>query len=103
MNARGLTPDSPCTLLARAAAGAGEKPGKTKVKGAFDAKRNVPLVDLGTIRETLAYIRDDLARVPGLEQAAELIASALGELTTAERRRLPQSILDACRRPRRRH
>lgn len=83
--------------------GSGREAGETSVKGAFDAKRNVPLVDLGTIRETLAYIRDDLARVPGLEQAAELIASALGELKTAERRRLPQSILDACRRPRRRH
>jgi hypothetical protein len=73
------------------------------VKGPFDAKRNVPLVDLGTIRETLAYIRDDLARVPGLERAAELVGSALGELEAAERQRLPRSILDEYLRPRRRH
>jgi len=73
------------------------------VKGPFDAKRNVPLVDLGTIRETLAYIRDDLARVPGLEGAARLIASALDELSTAERRRVPTSIIDARLRPRNRH
>jgi hypothetical protein len=70
------------------------------VKGPFDAKRNVPLVDLGTIRETLAYIRDDLARVPGFEGAARLIASALDELSTAERRRVPRSILEARLRPR---
>ena len=68
-----------------------------------DAKRNVPLVDLGTIRETLAYIRDDLARVPGLERAAEMIGSALGELESAEGRRLPRSILLAYLRPRDRH
>jgi hypothetical protein len=73
------------------------------VKEPFDAKRNVPLVDLGTIRETLAYIRDDLARVPGLEGAAKLIASALDELSTAEHRRVPRSILEARLRPRNRH
>ena len=68
-----------------------------------DAKRNVPLVDLGTIRETLAYIRDDLARVPGLERAAEIVGSALAELGAAEDRRLPRSILVAYLRPRNRH
>jgi len=73
------------------------------VKRPFDAKRNVPLVDLGTIRETLAYIRDDLARVSGLEQAGELVGAALGELEAAERRRMPRSILEAYLRPRRRH
>jgi hypothetical protein len=73
------------------------------VKGPFDAKRNVPLVDLGTLRETLAYIRDDLARVPGLERTAEIVASALAELEAAEARRLPRSILEAHLRPRRRH
>jgi hypothetical protein len=61
------------------------------------------LVDLGTIRETLAYIRDDLARVPGLERASEVVGSALGELEAAESRRLPRSILESYLRPRRRH
>ena len=73
------------------------------MQGPFDAKRNVPLIDLGAVRETLAYIRDDLQRVPGLERAAELVASALGEIRAAERRRLPRSILDAWLMPRRRH
>jgi hypothetical protein len=73
------------------------------VQDSFDAKRDAPLVDLGTIRETLAYIRDDLARVPGLERAAEMIGSALGELEATEGRRLPRSILLAYLRPRNRH
>jgi hypothetical protein len=73
------------------------------VKGPFDAKRNVPLVDLGTLRETLAYIRDDLARVPGHERTAEIVAAALAELEAAEARQLPRSILEAHLRPRRRH
>jgi hypothetical protein len=73
------------------------------VQDSFDAKPNAPLVDLGTIRETLAYIRDDLARVPGLERAAEMIGSALAELETHEGRRLPRSILLAYLRPRNRH
>jgi hypothetical protein len=57
----------------------------------------VPLIDLGTVRDTLAYIRDDLQRVPGLECAAELIAAALAEIQAAERRRLapiPRSVLE---------
>ena len=57
------------------------------MQGPIDPKRNVPLIDLGTVRDTLAYIRDDLQRVPGLECAAELIASALAEVVAAERRR----------------
>jgi hypothetical protein len=73
------------------------------VKGPFDAKRNVPLVDLGTLKETLAYIRDDLARVPGLERSAEIVGSALAELEAAEARHMPRSILEAHLRPRRRH
>ena len=30
------------------------------VQGPIDPKRNAPLIDLGTVRDTLAYIRDDL-------------------------------------------
>jgi hypothetical protein len=52
------------------------------VQGSIDPKRNVPLIDLGTVRDTLAYIRDDLQRVHGLECAAELIAAALAEIQT---------------------
>jgi hypothetical protein len=64
------------------------------------------MIDLGTLRETLAYLRDDLQRVPGLQRAAELIDSALAEVDAAERRRLvpiPGSVLDMRLRARRRH
>ena len=54
----------------------------------FDAKRDVLLFDLGTVCSTLAYIRDDMQRVPGLERAAELIDEAVAELRAAEGRRL---------------
>jgi hypothetical protein len=66
----------------------------------------VPLIDLGTVRETLAYIRDDCQRVPGLERTAELLAAALAEVEAAERRRLapiPRSVLEARLLARRRH
>ena len=67
------------------------------MQGPIDPKRDVPLIDLGTVRDTLAYIRDDLQRVPGLECAAKLIASALAEVVAAEGRRLapiPRSVLE---------
>ena len=76
------------------------------MQGPFDPKRNVSLIDLGTVRDTLAFIRDDLQRVPALERAAELIGAALGEVRAAERRRLtpiPGSVLDTRLRPRRKH
>jgi hypothetical protein len=61
-------------------------------------KPSVPLVDFDTIRETLAYIRDDLHRVPGLEKAADRLTAALAEIAAAERRRLgpvAHSFIDA--------
>jgi len=73
------------------------------VKGPSDAKRNVPLVDLGTLKETLAYIRDDLQDLAGFERAAELVDSALKELKAADRSGLPRSIIEANLRPRHRH
>ena len=76
------------------------------MRGPFDPKRNVPLIDLGTVRETLAYIRDDLQRVAGLERAAELLGSALAEIAAADRRRLapiPRSILELQLLRRRKH
>jgi hypothetical protein len=59
-----------------------------------------------SVRETLTYLRDDLQRVPGLERAAELLASALAEVEAADRRRLapiPRSVLEARLLARRRH
>ena len=76
------------------------------MRGPFDPKRNAPLIDLGTMREMLAYIRDDLARVPALERAAELIGAALAEVEAAESRRLapiPRSVLELRLRPRCKH
>ena len=74
--------------------------------GPFDPKRNMPLPDLGTVRDMLTCIRDDLQRVPALERAADLIGAALAELQAAERRRLapiPRSILDSRLSPSRKH
>ena len=76
------------------------------MQGPFDPRRNVPLIDLGTVREMLACIRDDLQRVPELERAAEALGAALAEIEAAQRRRLasvPRSILDTRRPARRRH
>ena len=75
------------------------------MQGSFDRKRNIPTIDLATIRETLAYIRDDLQRLPALEGAAKLLMAALAEIAAAERRQLaslPRSVIEARWLPRRR-
>jgi hypothetical protein len=51
-------------------------------------KPAIPLVNLDTVRETLTYIRDDIRRVPGLEEAADRLTAALVELADYESRRL---------------
>jgi len=68
-------------------------------------RTHVPLIDLGTIRDTLVYIRDDMKRVPGYERAAEALTATLSEIAVAERRRLapPSSMLDARALPWRKH
>ena len=74
--------------------------------GVFDPKRNSPLFDLETVRNTLTYIRDDMQRVPALERTAEHIAAALAEPRAAERRRLapiPHCILKINSALRRKH
>jgi hypothetical protein len=42
-------------------------------------------LDLSTVRETLAYVHDDMRRAPGLERAAAALAAALAEIELAER------------------
>jgi len=72
----------------------------------IDPKRDVPLIDLGIVRDTLAYIRDDFRHVPALERARELIAEALVEIRLVERGRLepiPRSVLERRLLPRRKH
>jgi hypothetical protein len=92
-----------CTLLAS------QSPSGTREAGlanAVDPKHSVAMVDLATMRETLALIRDDLQRVPALQHAAELIGAALADIELAERRRLlpiPCSVLEGRRPARRRH
>ena len=81
-------------------------PEEEDVQRPFDPKRNAPLIDLGTVRDTLAYIRDDFERVPALARAAELIGVVLGEIEAAERRLLapiPRSVVEMRLHPRRKH
>lgn len=56
----------------------------------------MPLINLDTVRDTLAAIHADLSRVAGLELASELIETALVEIAVVERRRLtpPYQTLD---------
>lgn len=42
-----------------------------------------PVVDLGTVRETLSYMKDDMQRVPGLERVASAIEATLKEIDRA--------------------
>jgi hypothetical protein len=42
------------------------------------------MIDLATARETLAYMQDDMKRVPGLEKVADALASAIREMDAAD-------------------
>jgi hypothetical protein len=75
------------------------------MQGSSNRKRQIPAIDLATVREALAYIRDDLQRVPTLERAAEMLSTALAEIAAADRRQLaslPRSLIEARWLPRRR-
>jgi len=43
-----------------------------------------PQIDLTTLRETLIYMHDDMARVPGLEKLRDALALALEETEAAQ-------------------
>ncbi|MGD9669534.1 MAG: hypothetical protein AB7U75_10820 [Hyphomicrobiaceae bacterium] len=43
-----------------------------------------PHIDLSTLRETLLYMHDDMARAPGLEKLRDALALALKEAEAAE-------------------
>jgi len=51
-----------------------------------------PSIDLSTVRETLTYMRDDARSVPGLEQVAAALDTALSEVDAAEERLQPVSL-----------
>lgn len=42
-----------------------------------------PVIDLHTVRETLAYMKDDMERVAGLEKVAAALQEALDEIERA--------------------
>lgn len=48
-----------------------------------------PQIDLSTVRDTLTYMHDDAARVPGLERLKDALAAAIREAETAERKAPP--------------
>ena len=54
-----------------------------------------PQIDLSSVRETILYIEDDLARVPGLEGVAAALKSAIREIDRAK----PPAALPAAKSP----
>lgn len=48
-----------------------------------------PQIDLSTVRETLAYMHDDMCRVPGMEKLRDALGQAIKEAEAAERRAPP--------------
>lgn len=44
-----------------------------------------PALDLTTVRDTLDYMREDVARIPGLERIAAALEDALVEIEVVER------------------
>ncbi len=50
-----------------------------------------PAIDLRTVRETLVYMRDDMGRVPGLEQASEALDTAIAEIDKAQASTTPRA------------
>ncbi|MBL8566151.1 MAG: hypothetical protein JNM89_10590 [Hyphomicrobiaceae bacterium] len=53
------------------------------------AKPYPPQIDLSTVRETLAYMHDDMCRVPGLEKLRDALGVAIEEAAAAERHAPP--------------
>lgn len=52
-----------------------------------------PAIDLGTVRETVAYMHDDMSRVPGLEKVAAALSTVLDEIASAEKNGKSASIV----------
>ena len=52
-----------------------------------------PMLDLATVRETLAYMHGDLRHVAGLEKAAAALATAIAELEAAEGTSMAASVV----------
>lgn len=53
--------------------------------GFFRTKARPCTLDLSTVRETLAYMHDDVRRAPGLSRVAAALAAAVAEIELIER------------------
>ena len=53
--------------------------------------RTGPGIDIGTIRETLAYMRDDLRAAPNLAKVGSALEAALAEIDAVSAARAPAS------------
>lgn len=65
-----------------------------------------PHIDLTTARETMAYLRDDMQRVPELQGVADALEAAIREMDKAEAtnpRRIGRNVITAARFMRSRH
>lgn len=51
-----------------------------------------PAIDLGTVRDTLQYMHDDMHRVPGMEKVAAALEQALAEVDAADKAAGPPSL-----------
>lgn len=51
-----------------------------------------PAIDLSTVRETLIYMRDDARSVPGLENVATALDTAIGEVDSAQEKLEPAGL-----------
>lgn len=49
-----------------------------------------PAIDLATVRETLVYMKDDVARVPDLMRVKKALEIAIDEIDKAEQ--IPRSV-----------
>jgi hypothetical protein len=59
-----------------------------------------PAIDLSTVRKTVAYMRGDIARVPGLEKIAAALDTAIKEIDAVDTRPRVHNITDSVLRSR---
>ena len=59
-----------------------------------------PAIDLSTVRKTVAYMRGDMARVPGLEKIAAALEVAIKEIDAVDTRPRVVNITDSVLRSR---
>ena len=59
-----------------------------------------PSIDLSTVRKTVAYMRGDMARVPGLEKLTAALDAAIKEIDAVDTRPRVVNITDSVLRSR---